>query len=287
MRRAARGRRAACSRPSWRSEPRSLGAQGGRRAPAHGQGAVLRPQVRGGAPGLAGGPGARRGPDAATAAYWIARCSESLGEHERALKEYGAFLAARPADRTLAEEARTSRVGLAARLYKAGAKQHLRDPDRGARRPEQDRPLLRGPPARRPGREAGQPAVPVLKRIVADEKDEDLVERAKLGLLRLDPTRPGARRRRLAAPPRGRSATRAGSACASTRRAAQAPRSRSTCRGAGGDRLQEPARRGAGRAAEEGLRRRQLLGPAAEARAHRDHRPSRATTGERIQIWLE
>ena len=66
-----------------------------------------------------------RGAQADGAAYWVARSSENLGEDERALKEYGAFLARRPTDRALAEEARTSRVGLAARLYKAGRTQHL------------------------------------------------------------------------------------------------------------------------------------------------------------------
>jgi hypothetical protein len=126
------------------------------------------------------------GPDAVAASYWIARCSESLGEYDRALGEYGTYLAARPTDRTLAEEARTSRVGLAARLYKAGAKQHLgiltdalADPARTVRYFAALQLSQLGP--------SGRPAVPVLKKIVAEEKDEDLVERAKLGLLRLEP----------------------------------------------------------------------------------------------------
>ena len=66
-----------------------------------------------------------QGADAETAAYWVARCSESLGENERALREYGQFLDRKPADRTLAEEARTSRIGLAPELVKAGQRQHL------------------------------------------------------------------------------------------------------------------------------------------------------------------
>ena len=130
---------------------------------------------------------AGRGPEAEAAAYWIARCTENLGELEHALGEYGAYLAARPADRTLAEEARTSRVGLATRLYKAGHRQHL--------------PILKealGDMSRTVryfaalqlstlGSDVGRPAVPVLKRILAEEKDEDLIERAKLALLRLEP----------------------------------------------------------------------------------------------------
>ena len=38
------------------------------------------------------------GPEAETAAYWVARCSENLKEDARALKEYGDYLARRPAD---------------------------------------------------------------------------------------------------------------------------------------------------------------------------------------------
>jgi hypothetical protein len=128
-----------------------------------------------------------KGPEAEAAGFWMARCSENLGESERALGEYNAYLNRRPTDPALAEEARTSRVGLAARLYKAGEKGHL--------------PILKealGDPSKTvryyaafqlgglgPG--VGQPAVPVLKRILEEEKDEDLVERAKIYLLRLDP----------------------------------------------------------------------------------------------------
>ena len=80
------------------------------------------------------------GRDAEAARYWIARCSEGLGESERALAEYGEFLAARPADRTLVEEAKTSRVALAVKLAKAGktahaaiAREALTDPNRRVR----------------------------------------------------------------------------------------------------------------------------------------------------------
>jgi tetratricopeptide (TPR) repeat protein len=128
-----------------------------------------------------------KGPEAEAAAFWMARCSENLGDSERALGEYNAYLNRRPADPALAQEARTSRVGLAARLYKAGEKGHL--------------PILKealGDPSKTVryyaafqlgglGPDVGQPAVPVLKHILEEEKDEDLVERAKIYLLRLDP----------------------------------------------------------------------------------------------------
>jgi tetratricopeptide (TPR) repeat protein len=128
-----------------------------------------------------------KGPESEPAAYWVARCSENLGELERAFKEYGDYLGRPPADRALAEEARTSRAGIAARLYKAGHKEYvaalsaaLADPSKTVRYYAALQSCRLEPPA-------AQPAVPILKRIVAEEKDEDLVERAKVCLLGLEP----------------------------------------------------------------------------------------------------
>ncbi|HVO11593.1 MAG TPA: HEAT repeat domain-containing protein [Vicinamibacteria bacterium] len=129
---------------------------------------------------------AGRGPEAQAALYWIARCSESLGERERALAEYGEYLASRPADPTLAQEAKTGRIGLAVKLAQVGHPGHLAiasaglsDPDKVVRYFAALRLASLGP-------EQGKPAVPVLKEILAKETDQDLVERAKLNLLRLD-----------------------------------------------------------------------------------------------------
>jgi hypothetical protein len=129
---------------------------------------------------------AARGPDAGTAAYWVARCSENLGENDRALKEYDAFLARAPRDRALVEEARTSRVGLASKLYKAGRKERaqvlrdaLADPGKTVR--YYAALQMSGLDA-----DMGRLAAPVLRQIVEQEKDADLVDRAKLGLLRWD-----------------------------------------------------------------------------------------------------
>jgi tetratricopeptide (TPR) repeat protein len=124
--------------------------------------------------------------DGPAALYWVARCSESLGESERALGEYGRYLTARPTDRALAEEAKTSRIALAVKLAKAGApaqaklaKDALTDPNRTVRYFAALQLASLGP-------ELGKPAVPVLQEILAKEKDDDLVERAKLALLRID-----------------------------------------------------------------------------------------------------
>jgi tetratricopeptide (TPR) repeat protein len=131
---------------------------------------------------------AAKGVEAEAPAYWVARCSENLGESERALKEYDAFLALRPKDRALVEEARTSRVSLAAKLYKAGNKAHvqvLREALSDASRTVRYYAALQmsGLDA-----EMGKLAAPVLRQILEQEKDADLVDRAKLGLMRWDPS---------------------------------------------------------------------------------------------------
>jgi hypothetical protein len=132
--------------------------------------------------GAAGGAG-----DADTAWYWVARCSESLKEYERALKEYGEYLARKPGDAALAEEARTSRVGIATRLYKAGQTQYLPVLKEGMADRSRTVQYYTALQLGSLGAPVGLPAVPVLKKIIAEEKDEDLVERAKLILLKLDP----------------------------------------------------------------------------------------------------
>jgi tetratricopeptide (TPR) repeat protein len=143
------------------------------------------------------------GAGADVAAYHVARCSEQLGELERALSEYTAFLERKPADRTLVEEAKTSRVGLAARLYKAGRKQHLGLLQKGLTDPSKTVQYYAAFQLAGLGGEVAQPALPVLKRILAEEKDADLVDRARLYLLRLDPQALGDATSE-AAPPAGR-----------------------------------------------------------------------------------
>ena len=129
-----------------------------------------------------------RGGEADAAAYWVARASEQLGERERAFKEYDAFLARRPADAALAEEARTNRVGLAARLYKDGRTQYLPVLHQALGDASKTVRYYAALQSCGLGSEAGRKALPVLKTMVQSEADEDLVQRAKLCLLRLDPS---------------------------------------------------------------------------------------------------
>ncbi len=174
-----------------------------------------RPATRGGRSAPAAG--ARRGAPC-TGSPAAARSS---GESARALEEYGEYLDSRPSDRTLREEATTSRVALAAKLYKAGKTRHLDvlqgaldDSSRTVRYFAALQMASLGP-------KVGRPAVPVLQQILKTETDPDLVERAKLALLRLDRTALAE------ASPAPRAARRpAGSGCGSGRRAGASPSSR-------------------------------------------------------------
>jgi hypothetical protein len=129
-----------------------------------------------------------RGSEAATALYWVARCSENLKEDDRALREYGEFLALRPSDAALAEEARTSRITLATRLARAGKSQHLGIVQSGLTDSSRTVRYYAALQLSSLGPKLGRPALPILTTIVLEEKDEDLVDRAKLGILRIDPT---------------------------------------------------------------------------------------------------
>jgi len=125
--------------------------------------------------------------DGADAAYWIARCSEGLEEHARAIEEYDRYLVGKPRNPALVEEARTRRVGVAARLYRAGQTNHLTILQQGLSDPSRTVRYFSALQLADLGADVGAAAVPVLRTILNEERDADLVDRAKLALLRLDP----------------------------------------------------------------------------------------------------
>jgi tetratricopeptide (TPR) repeat protein len=127
------------------------------------------------------------GEEAALAAYWVARCSENLKQDARALEEYQAFLERRPRDASLVEEARQSRVSLAARLVRAGQGQHLPVVQGALSDPSKNVRYLAAFQLAELGRPAANEALPTLKQILAQEKDTDIVARAKVLLLGLEP----------------------------------------------------------------------------------------------------
>ncbi len=129
-----------------------------------------------------------KGPNTEAATYWVARCSESLGENERAFREYGAFLDLPPQDARLAEEAEISRIGLATKLTRSGKAGYLTAVLRSL---GDDRAPVRYfgalQVASLPTLADARKATVVLREIVKTSKDADIVERAKLQLLKLEP----------------------------------------------------------------------------------------------------
>lgn len=158
------------------------------------------------------------GPDADAALFWVARCSENLGERERAFSEYAEYLATRPKDGALVEEARTSRVMLATRLYEDGKRQYLSVLTEALRDSSKTVRYFAAFQLAGLGPLVGRPAVPVLKQILAEEKDDDLVERAKLKLIKIDPQALAP-----AAPARPAPAPRAGPITPGSAKASPAP----------------------------------------------------------------
>jgi hypothetical protein len=128
-----------------------------------------------------------QGQDAQLALYWIARCSEGLGERQRALDEYGRFLSSGAADDALLEEARTHRVGLAISLVRRGQPAHLAIVEDALKDESRTLRYFAALEGAGLGQDVDRAAVPVLKQILARERDADLVGRAKLRLLQIDP----------------------------------------------------------------------------------------------------
>ncbi len=131
--------------------------------------------------------GPATGPAGDEAAYWIARSSELLGEHERSFKEFGTFLARRPKDRSTVEEARTSRIGLATKLYRAGRTSYVTVLQEGLTDPSKTVRYYAALQLGGLGAPQSREALPVLKQMLAAETDADLLDRVRIVLLKLDP----------------------------------------------------------------------------------------------------
>jgi tetratricopeptide (TPR) repeat protein len=125
----------------------------------------------------------------APALFYRGKCQEELGARKPALESYEKFVAAAPAN-NLAEEALVSIIELAAGLYQAGEKSYL-----------QKILALLGHKNKVVSyyaafklsyvsdRKSAARALPVLQGILDREKDEELRDRAKIAIMRIDPAR--------------------------------------------------------------------------------------------------
>jgi tetratricopeptide (TPR) repeat protein len=120
--------------------------------------------------------------------YFAARSLQQQGKEEEAVRAYDEFIRRYPGESYLLAEARNSVVDLAASLMEKGNSSYrdrivaaLGDPTREVRYFAAIRSSSLN------DRGVTSLAIPVLRQIMDKEKERDLVDRAKIALLRLDP----------------------------------------------------------------------------------------------------
>lgn len=126
---------------------------------------------------------------AAQAQYYQAKCIEEPGGREReALRSYKAFLQLKDQNRNLVEDAEVSVVDLAFKLFHDGDKGAVRDIEDRLSHPNK---VVRYYAAVQLSAvkdvKIAQKSVPVLKTVLVEEKNPELLDRAKIALLRVDP----------------------------------------------------------------------------------------------------
>jgi len=118
-----------------------------------------------------------------------ATCLKELGDNEvEALQTYKEYLRINGLNRSLAEEAETSIIDLALGLFKRGRTVYLREvEDRLLSESNVIRYYAAFEMSYIENKDIAVRAVPILQRILQEENDERLRDRAKIALLRIDP----------------------------------------------------------------------------------------------------
>lgn len=127
-------------------------------------------------------------PLAGQALFYKGECLSSLGREREALRAYKAYVKLEDAKPSLVEESEGSIVDLAFDLYRAGDASALRDVESRLDAPNK---VVRYYAAYKlslvPDKKLAAKAAPVLARIVETEKDPELLDRARIALLRVSP----------------------------------------------------------------------------------------------------
>jgi hypothetical protein len=128
-------------------------------------------------------------PLAPQATFYRAEClSRRKGREEEAIEAYKDYLSGRGRNESLAEEAESSIIELAYELYKDDEEEYL---DEIEQRLESPNRVVRYYAAFKislvKDKEVAVQAIPVLERIIAEEADRELRDRAKIALLRIAP----------------------------------------------------------------------------------------------------
>lgn len=125
----------------------------------------------------------------AAALFYRGKCQEELGARKPALESYEKFVQ-NSGSSNLVEEAQISIIDLAAGLYQAGEKNYLQ---KMLERLGHENKVVSYYSAFKlsylPDRKTAARALPVLQAILDREKDEELRDRAKIAIMRIDPSR--------------------------------------------------------------------------------------------------
>ena len=123
------------------------------------------------------------------AVFYRAKClEERKGKELEALKAYRDYIKRKNRSKSLTEDSELSIIGLAYELYKDGKRSYLAEIEK---RLSSSNRVVRYFAAIRLSqveeKKVASRAVPVLKEIIKKEKDDELRDRAKIALLRVDP----------------------------------------------------------------------------------------------------
>jgi hypothetical protein len=123
------------------------------------------------------------------AAFYHAKCLEKRGGKKiEALQAYTSYLELKERSLSLSEESERSIINLACDLYESGEKRYLPEVEK---RLSSSNRVIRYYAATQlsyvSDKKVAAKAIPVLKEILQKEKDEELRDRAKISLLKIDP----------------------------------------------------------------------------------------------------
>jgi len=123
------------------------------------------------------------------ALYYRAKCLEEIGgREEEALRAYQAYLGRGDRNKSLSADAEASIIDLAMKRYDKGDRSFLPEIEERLSHPEKE---IRYYAALRLStlkeKKAAAKSAPILKKMLAEEKDVELLDRAKIALLRVEP----------------------------------------------------------------------------------------------------
>jgi tetratricopeptide (TPR) repeat protein len=128
-------------------------------------------------------------PRVSQAVFYRAKCLKERGDREmEALKAYQDYIKRKDRSKSLTEDAETEIIDLAFELYRKGRRSYLSEIENRLSSPNR---VVKYFAAIRLSqveeKRTASKAVPVLKEIIEKERDDDIRDRAKIALLRIDP----------------------------------------------------------------------------------------------------